>query len=116
MASKKPTKKSKTTLDSILATMNRGFTDVERKMERGFAAVADDIADIRKTMATKDDVRAIVREELKPIETRLSAVEGKVAGIDRRLDAEAIRRDDQNLPTRVNEIEKHLGIDKKITA
>ena len=67
-------------------------------------------------MATKDDVREIVRDELKPIETRLAAVEGKVAGIDRRLDAEAIKRDDEKIPTRVIKIEKHLGINKKIAA
>jgi hypothetical protein len=46
----------KTTLDTILSTV-----------ERGFAAISGDIADIKSTMATKDDVRAIVAEELAPI-------------------------------------------------
>ena len=59
-------------------------------------------------MPTKDDVREVVREELKPIETRLAAVEGKVAGIDRRLDTEAMRRDDEKLPARVARIEKKV--------
>jgi hypothetical protein len=76
MEAKKPTKKRKASLDTILSTVQRGFADLEGKMDRGFAAVADDIADIKSTMATKDDVRDIVREELKPIETRLAAVDG----------------------------------------
>jgi phage shock protein A len=91
-------------------------SSLQTLIERGFKAVAEDIADLRKDMATKDDVREIVREELKPIETRLAAVEGKVAGIDRRLDTEAIRRDDEKIPTRVEKIEKHIGIGKKIAA
>ena len=51
----------KTTLDTILSTV-----------EGGFAAVASDIADIKSTMATKDDVRAIVHEELRPIWSELN--------------------------------------------
>jgi hypothetical protein len=45
MAAKNPTKKRKASLDAILSTV-----------ERGFAAVADDIADIKSKMATKDDI------------------------------------------------------------
>ncbi len=56
MIAKKPTKKQKASLDTVLSTV-----------ERGFAAVAEDIADIKGKMATKDDVRVIVRDELKPI-------------------------------------------------
>lgn len=63
-------------------------------------------------LPTRDDVREIVREEvkeeLKPVETRLIAVEGKVAGIDRRLDAEAMRRDDEKIPARIAHIEEKL--------
>jgi hypothetical protein len=108
MAAKKPTKKRKASLDIILSTVQRGFADLEGKMDRGFAAVADDIADIKSTMATKHDVRDIVREELKPIETRLAAVDGKIAGIDGRLDAEAIKRDDEKIPVRVDKLEKKI--------
>jgi hypothetical protein len=45
MAAKNPNKKRKASLDVILSTV-----------ERGFAAVADDIADIKSKMATKDDI------------------------------------------------------------
>jgi hypothetical protein len=48
MAAKTRTKKSKATLDSVLSTVERGFADLEGKMERGFAAVAEDITDIKQ--------------------------------------------------------------------
>ena len=69
MASKKPIKKTAptATLANILSTVKRGLATLEGTMERNFAAVAEDIADIKSTMATKDEVRAIVREELAPI-------------------------------------------------
>jgi hypothetical protein len=38
MAAKNRTKKRKATLDSVLSTVERGFADLEGKMERGFAA------------------------------------------------------------------------------
>jgi septal ring factor EnvC (AmiA/AmiB activator) len=102
----------KTTLDGLAALVSKGFASADKK----FVALAEDIADLRKDMATKDDVREIVREELKPIETHLASVEGKVAGIDRRLDVEAMRRDDEKIPARVDKIEKHLGLDKQVRA
>jgi hypothetical protein len=94
----------KITLSALATLLTKGFASADKK----FAALTDDIADLRKDMATKDDVRGIVREELKPIETRLAAVEGKVAGIDRRLDAEAIKRDDEKIPVRVDKLEKKV--------
>jgi hypothetical protein len=103
----------KTTLAGLAALVSKGHMSADKK----FAALAEDITDIKKTMATKDDivnmatkddVRKIVREELKPIETRLMSVESKVAGIDRRLDAEAMRRDDEKIPARVTHLEKKV--------
>jgi hypothetical protein len=44
--------------------MHKGFAAMEVRMEKGLAAVAEDIADIRSTMATKDDVRAIIDERV----------------------------------------------------
>src|ERR1700687_6006878 len=54
MATKTRMKKSKATLDSVLPTVERSFADAEGKMDRGFAAVAEDITDIKSKMATKD--------------------------------------------------------------
>jgi hypothetical protein len=56
MAAKNPNMKRKATLDSVLSTVKRGFADLEGKMDRGFAAVAEDIADIKSKMATRDDI------------------------------------------------------------
>jgi hypothetical protein len=59
MATKTRTKKSKATLDSVLSTVERGFADLEAEMDRGFAAVANDITDIKSKMATKDDMASL---------------------------------------------------------
>ena len=52
----------KMTLESLAKLVSKGFADLEGKMERGFAAVAEDIADIRSKMATKDDIAAVRKE------------------------------------------------------
>jgi hypothetical protein len=70
------------------------------------------LAHVVKHMATKEDLAGFptkdeVRDMLKPVETRLMAV-------DRRLDSDAMKRDLEQLPARVDAIEKHLGISKRI--
>ena len=114
MAAKKPTKK--TTLDTILTTV-----------ERGFAAVADDIADIRQTMATKEDI-ATVNKTLDQHTSILGTLTAQATSIEREL--KTIRRDLNDLMDkfenvagyrkeidhalgRIAAIEKHLGLDKK---
>jgi hypothetical protein len=52
-------------------------------------------------MVTKDELR----EALEPIENRLISVESKIAGTNRRLDDEAMLRDDLALPKRVADLE-----------
>jgi hypothetical protein len=110
MAAKNRTNKCKATLDSVLSAVERGFVDLEGKMERGFAAVADDIADIIGKMATKDDLTAV--------ETRLDKFEGKLDRVDTKLTKFEEREIDKRLQleVRVSAIEKHLGLDKKIVA
>ena len=100
-------------------------------VERGFAAVAEDIADIRARMATKDDLAAVkaelkgeisdlreemregfasIREELRDIRQRLEALEEAArnsAGLTKEID---------HLMARVRTIERHLGIETKIAA
>jgi hypothetical protein len=96
MAVKKRTKKRKATLDNILSTV-----------ERGFAAVAEDISDIKTKMVTKDAITDLRREmatkdDIHRLETKLTKFEEHE--IDKRL----------QLEVRVSAIEKHLGLDKKI--
>ena len=50
------------------------------------------------------------------LDDRVDGVKSKVDGIERRLDVEALARQDQKLPNRMARVEKHLGLDKKITA
>ena len=113
MAAKNRTKKRKATLDSVLSTVERGFADLEGQMERGFAAVADDITDIKSKMATKDDiadVKSTLADHTKILNdhTRDLAIIKKdlTTNLDKRL----------QLEVRASAIEKHLGLDKKIAA
>jgi predicted nucleic acid-binding Zn-ribbon protein len=116
MAAKKRTKKDKATLDSVLSTVERGFADLEGKMDRGFAAVADDIADIKSTMATKDDIASLggqltsVERELKSIRRDLDDLREKVENVS------GFQKENDHALERIAAIEKHLGLDKKIAA
>src|SRR5947209_16437279 len=95
MAQKKSAKPQRATLDKILSTMESGFARLEGNMERGFAAVAEDIADIKGTMVTKTELNEVVEK----LDNRLTAVESKIGGIHNRIDDEALKR--ANLETRV---------------
>jgi chromosome segregation ATPase len=116
MAAKKPTKKRKASLDTVLSTVERGFADVERKMDRGFAAVADDIAEIKSTMATKSDIGTLagqltsIERELKSIRRDLDDLGGKFENII------GFLKEIDHALERIAAIEKHLGINKKIAA
>jgi chromosome segregation ATPase len=116
MAAKNPNKKRKATLDSVLSTVERGFADLEGKMDRGFAAVADDIADIKSTMATKDDIANLggqltsVERELKSIRRDLDDLREKVENVS------GFQKEIDHALERIAAIEKHLGLDKKIAA
>jgi hypothetical protein len=94
MAAKKPNKK-KASLDVIRSTVERGFAHLEGKMDRSFAAVAEDIADIKGKMVTKMEFN----EAVEKLDDRLTAVESKIGGIHNRIDDEALKR--ANLETRV---------------
>jgi hypothetical protein len=93
----------KPTLDTILSTV-----------ERGFKAVAEDIAEIRKDMATKDDLAATESR----LNGRIDTLDATVTRLDTKLtkfeESEIDKR--KQLEVRVAVIEKHLGIDKKIAA
>ena len=83
-------------IDRLTTIVERRFTAVESKMERGFAAVAEDIADIRNEMATKDDLKK-TKEELQ------SEIRLKAGGLSKRLDFETDKR--KVLEVRVTRLE-----------
>jgi hypothetical protein len=80
--------KKKITLETLAAQLQKGFSSVDRK----FMALADDIADIKQTMATKEHVIALrtqvnsIEAQLKRsnVEIRLADLEEKVYGSPRR--------------------------------
>jgi hypothetical protein len=100
MAAQKPNKKRKASLDIILSTV-----------ERGFAAVAEDIADIKSKMATKDDLAAVETR----LDRRIDKLDGKLDRLDTKLTKFEEHEIDKRLQleVRVSAIEKHLGLDKK---
>jgi hypothetical protein len=110
MAVKNRTKKHKATLDGVLSTV-----------ERGFAAVADDITDIKTKMATKDDI-ARLDIRFNKLDAKIDSVESNLAGKINRLDTKLTKFEEHEidkrlqLEVRVSAIEKHLDLDKKIGA
>ena len=110
MTAKKPTKKRTASLDIILSTV-----------ERGFAAVADDNADIKNKMATKDDI-ARLDTRIDKLDTKIDSVESNLAAKINRLDVKLTKFEENEidkrlqLEVRVAAIAKHLGINKKIAA
>jgi hypothetical protein len=103
MAAKNPNKKRKATLDSVLSTVNRGFADLEGKMDRGFAAVAEDIVAIKDDIA---DVKSTLADHTKILNDHTCDLSVITTNLDKRL----------QLAVRVSAIEEHLGLDKKIAA
>ncbi|MFN0217375.1 MAG: hypothetical protein ACKVP4_01030 [Hyphomicrobium sp.] len=96
-------------------------------VEKGFAAVADDIAVIKERMATKADI-AELRLELHTFRSETAAdvrsLHTELAEINRRLDLldrqfaniRGVTKEIDDIRDRVRDIEKHLGLAKKIAA
>ncbi len=101
-------------MDRLASAVNRGFMG----MGRGFSAVADDIADIKSNMATKndisdfpskDEVRNVVHAELKDIRKQLESLEEASTshyGFSKEID---------HVLHRVTAIERHLGTKSETT-
>ena len=104
--------------------------DIAALMEKGFAAVAEDITDIKATMATKDDVvglRTELKNDIAGVRAEM-ATKDDIAGLrsDIRAELKEIRRELENVKgfgkeidhalERIHAIEKHLGIEYKIAA
>lgn len=86
----------KVTLVSLAALMTKGFAaagkrfdKLDDRMERGFAAVASDVAEIRNDMASKEQVIAL--------HTQLNSIETQVRGMKH-----------DKLETRVTKLEKEV--------
>ena len=102
-----------TTLDTILFTM-----------ERGFAAVASDIGEmkseigeVRSTMATNEDVRTIVNQEMGPIRSELRLIRDELDDLSEKFEnVSGFRKEIDHALERIAAIEKQLRNDKRIAA
>ena len=108
----------KVTLATLAAQMTKGFAaltgrfgkmegrfdKMEAFMERGFAAVAGDIADIRVEMMTKDDGKKMEER----LTDRINGVDSKASGIQRSLDDERLQRTDLKIPRRLHDVEEKV--------
>lgn len=92
-----------------LETIDARFSNLEHLIERGFAATAEDISKV----STKEDVWAVhtqvnsIEREVRDIKRRLAHFEDNVTGY---------RKESDDALERIANIEKHLGINKKIAA
>jgi predicted RNase H-like nuclease (RuvC/YqgF family) len=90
-------------------------------MERGFKAVAEDVADIKTEMIEQFEH---VEKQFSAIDARLRDMSTEIAVIHRRVERleeqgasnAGFAKEIDHLLTRVAEIEKHLGIEKKVAA
>lgn len=111
-----------TTLDSLATLVSNGFASADKK----FTALAEDITEIKSTMATKEDianfatredVRAIVHAEVKPIASELRVIRRDVEKLEEQFkNVLGFRKEIDYAFQRIAAIEKHLGINKKIAA
>ncbi len=90
-----------------MASKRTTLKELGEMLERGFAAVASDIADVKSTLAdhtkTLDEHTKILNDHTRDLATIKHDVTNN---LDKRL----------QLEVRVTTIEKHLGLDKKIAA
>ena len=96
-------------------------------VEKGFAAVAEDIGSIKERMATKADL-AELRLELHTFRTETEvgfrSLRRELADINKRLDLieqnyanlKGVTKEIDDVRRRVRDIEEHLGLNKKIAA
>lgn len=103
-----------------LATIAAQIQKIDTRMERGFAAIADDIGEMRAAMVTKVDYHAFRQETA----DNFNGLRLELAAINKRLDTRdeqyqnlsGVTKEIDDLRARVKEIEKHLGLNKKIAA
>jgi hypothetical protein len=116
-------------------TSDHNIAALAKLVEKGFAAIAADIADIKERMLTKDDlkgfatnddlkrlatrdeVRVIVREETQAIRDELADLRAEVTDLRSAIvNLTGFRKEIDHALDRIAAIEKHLGLRKKLTA
>jgi hypothetical protein len=98
-------------------------------MDQNTKDILEAVNIIRDRMLTKDDVReitrevirqevpAMIREELKPIHHELREINRRLDVLDEEYkNLKGVTKEIDELRAQVREIEKHLGLNKKIAA
>jgi hypothetical protein len=78
-------------------TLEKKIDALTEIVNKGFAAVATDISDVRKEMATKDDPTAVENR----LGHRIDGLQVKINAIQKTVDTETMLRTDLQLPRRV---------------
>src|ERR1700726_1137616 len=86
----------KTTLESLAKLISESSASADKK----FAALAEDISDIKATMATKDDISRL--------DTKIDNVESNLSGQINRIDTKLTKFEE-------SEIDKRLQLEVRVT-
>lgn len=96
------------------------FAALTQTVERGFSAVAEDIADIRARMATKEELKAFreeTAENFRDLKAEVADIRRAIENLQTRVgNMEGYSKEIDHLMERVRAIEKRLGIETKIAA
>ncbi len=112
MAAKKP-QRTPATLDSLALLISKASTSADKRV----TALAEDIADIKSTMATKADVHATVREEMAPIRSELKSIHHDLDDLMEKFEnVTGFRKEIDHALERVAAIERHLKLAKDTAA
>jgi chromosome segregation ATPase len=111
------------TLDTVLRAVESGFAAAAEdiaEVKGDIAGIKDDISEmkgeiahIKKTMVTKEDLH----HELASIHAELKSIRGDLDDLIEKFENVAgFRKEIDHALERITAIEKHLGLDKKIAA
>jgi septal ring factor EnvC (AmiA/AmiB activator) len=102
-----------TTLDTILSTVERGFAAVAGDL----GEMKSEIGEVKSAMATKEDVRTIVNEEMGPIRSELRLIRDELDDLSEKFaNVSGFRKEIDHALERIAAIEKQLRNDKRIAA
>jgi hypothetical protein len=105
---------AKDKIDHLTEIVKLGFANLDTRVEKGFAAIADDIDDldhkIMSLRATTESGFLSLRDELQEINECLNTLDENYKNL------KGVTKEIDEIRIRVKDIERHLGISKKIAA
>ena len=108
------------TIEERLSTIEQRMLSIETTMHNGFAALAEDIADVKHELSlrpTRPEVEAIVDSKLAPLAVELHAIRRDLTELRQRADNNAgLTKEIDHGLTRIAAIERHLGLAQQIAA